>query len=119
MVDKKQTVIFNWENANTILNTLHEFKALNPKFIFSSNGKVFTVKDIDDLIKYWTDIKHQSIDLYNDGMKLSRIVKKIFGSESWVKRTTGGDMSRENLIRSLLELPPIFKRRGPKTRKEK
>jgi glyoxylase-like metal-dependent hydrolase (beta-lactamase superfamily II) len=119
MIDNKQTVIFNWENANTMLSTLQVFKSLNPKYIFSSNGKTFTVEDIDDLINFWTDIKHQSIKLYNNGLKLNQIVKKIFGSESWLKRSTGGDMSRENLIRSLLELPPIFKRRSYKTRKNK
>ena len=119
MIDNKQTVIFNWENANTMLNTLQVFKSLKPKYIFSSNGKIFTVEDIDELTKFWTDIKHQSTDMYNKGLKLSLIVKKIFGSESWMKRSTGGDMSRENLIRSLLELPPIFKRRISKTRKRK
>lgn len=119
MVDNKQTVIFNWENANIILRTLNELKALKPKYVFSSNGKIFTVKDIEDLIKFWTGIKQQSTDLYRDGVKLSVIVKKIFGSESWMKRSTGGDMSRENLIRSLLELPPIFKRRTPKKGKRR
>jgi len=119
IADKKQTVLFNWENANIILSTLQDFKSLNPKYVFSSSGKAFTVKDIDDLIKFWIDIKQQSIDLYRNGVKLSLIVKKIFGSESWMKRSTGGDISRENLIRSLLELPPIFKRRLHKTRKKK
>jgi glyoxylase-like metal-dependent hydrolase (beta-lactamase superfamily II) len=119
MIDKKQTVIFNWENTNTMLDTLRVFKSLNPKYIFSSNGKIFTVEDIDKLIDFWTDIKHQSIKLYSHGLKLSQIVKRLFGSESWLKRSTGGDMSRENLIRSLLELPPIFKRRSYKTRKNK
>ena len=114
MADNKQTVIFNWENANIILKTLHEFRALKPKYVFSSSGRVFSVKDIDDLIRFWTDIKQQSNELYKNGVKPSLIVKKIFGSESWVKRSTGGDMSRENLIRSLLDLPPIFKRRTPK-----
>ncbi len=119
MIDNKQSVVFNWENANTMLNTFRMFKSLKPRFIFSSNGKIFTVEDIDDLIKYWTGIKQQSINLYKNGLKLSLIVKKIFGSESWMKRSTGGDMSRENLIRSLLDLPPLFKRRSPKTRKKK
>ena len=117
MIDNKQTVIFNWENANTILETLQKFKSLSPRYIFSSNGKVFTVDDIDDLTSYWLDVKQQSRELYKKGLKLNIIVKKIFGSESWLKRSTGGDMSRENLVRSLLELPPIFKRRAPKKRK--
>jgi len=119
MADKKQTVLFNWENANVILRTLQEFKALKPKYVFSSSGKIFTVKDLDDIIKFWTEIKQKSSKFYRDGVKLSLIVKKIFGSESWLKRSTGGDMSRENLIRSLLELPPIFKRRTLKERKKK
>jgi len=118
IADSRQTVLFNWENANVILRTLHEFKTLKPKYIFSSSGKIFTVKDLDDLIKFWTDIKQQSTELYSNGVKLSKIVKEIFGSESWMKRSTGGDISRENLIRSLLDLPPIFKRRTSKNRKK-
>jgi glyoxylase-like metal-dependent hydrolase (beta-lactamase superfamily II) len=119
IADNKQTVLFNWENANVILKTLQGFKTLKPKYVFSSSGKVFSIKDLEFLIIFWTDIKQQSTDLYRDGVKLIQIVKEIFGSESWMKRSTGGDISRENLIRSLLELPPIFKRRAPKRRKKK
>ena len=110
-IDEKQNVIFNWENAIEMLETLKKFKTLKPKFLFLENGSMVTLKELDNLIEYWTSLKNQSELLYTQqGLKPKSIVKHIFGKESWLKAATGGDMSRENLIRSLLELPPIFKR---------
>lgn len=111
MIDKTQSVIFNWEDANKMLETFKIFKTLKPEYLFSSNGNVFSGEDLDQLIEYWMDIKEKSIELYSKGVKPKTIVKEIFGKESWLKITTRGDMSRENLIRSLLCLPQIFKKR--------
>ncbi len=111
MIDKNQSVIFNWENANLMLETFKKFENLKPKYLFSSNGNVFSGVDLHHLINYWMDIKEKSAKLHSNGMKPKLIVKKIFGKESWLKVSTRGDMSRENLIRSLLNLPPIFKSR--------
>jgi ribonuclease/clavin/mitogillin len=109
-IDERQNVIFNWENAIEMLNTFKRFKNLNPKFIFLEDGKMVTSNELNNLIDYWSSLKKQSEILYNQGINPKSIVKEIFGKESWLKVATGGDMSRENLIRSLLELPPIFKR---------
>jgi glyoxylase-like metal-dependent hydrolase (beta-lactamase superfamily II) len=111
LISEEQNVIFNWENAIKMLNTYNKFKDLNPKYIFLEDGRVLTIKDLEHLINYWSDLKNQSETLYKEGFKPKEIVKKIFGKESWLKISTGGDMSRENLIRSLLELAPIFKRK--------
>jgi Cft2 family RNA processing exonuclease len=111
MMDKNQSVIFNWENANLMLDTFKKFEKLKPEYLFSSNGNVFSGDDLHYLINYWMDIKEKSTKLYSNGMKPKQIVKKIFSKESWLKVSTRGDMSRENLIRSLLNLAPIFKNR--------
>jgi len=111
MIDKNQSVIFNWENANLMLETFKKFRGLNPEYLFSSNGNVFTYEDLDHLIDYWMDIREKSFKFHSNGVKPREIVREIFGKESWLKISTRGDMSRENLIRSLLNLPPIFKKR--------
>lgn len=111
MIDKEQSVIFNWENANIMLETLKKFEKLKPELLYSSNGNVFSNEDLNHLINYWMDIKEKSIKYYSNGMKPKSIVKEIFKKESWLKIRTRGDMSRENLIRSLLNLTPIFKKR--------
>jgi len=110
-IDEKLDVIFNWENANLILETVEKFKSYNPKYIFSSNGSIYTQDGLDNFINYWKDIKNRSFDLYNEGKKIRQIVRQIFGKESWVKAATSGEISRENLVRSLIGLPPLFKKR--------
>jgi glyoxylase-like metal-dependent hydrolase (beta-lactamase superfamily II) len=114
LISEEQTVIFNWENALEMLNTFQKFKRLDPKYIFLENGRVITIKELDELIESWTRLKARSETLYNDGLSPRKIVKEIFGEESWLKVATRGDMSRENLITSLLDLPPVFKRRKRK-----
>jgi ribonuclease/clavin/mitogillin len=106
-IDPKQTVIFNWENANIMLETLEKLNSLNPKYYFQEDGSLATPKDISDLIQFWNEIKIKSWSLHNQGVKLREIVKRIFGGESYLNKLTRGAMSRENLIRSLLDLPPI------------
>ncbi|GAG79247.1 unnamed protein product, partial [marine sediment metagenome] len=110
-IDEKQNVIFNWENANVMLETLRKFKSLKPEFLFSANSNVFTQKSLDKLINYWIDIKTKSTELYNRGSNPKKIVKRLFGKESVLTMVTRGDMSRENLIRSLIGLKPIFNQR--------
>jgi glyoxylase-like metal-dependent hydrolase (beta-lactamase superfamily II) len=109
-IDERQNVIFNWENALKMLETFQNFKKLNPRFLFLEDGRIVTIKELNNLIVYWNSLKKQSENLYNQGLKPKEIVKKIFGKESWLKVATGGDMSRENLIRSLLNLPQEFRR---------
>ncbi|MFX1409073.1 MAG: MBL fold metallo-hydrolase [Promethearchaeota archaeon] len=110
-IDERQNVIFNWENAIEMLETFHKFKMLNPKYIFLEDGRVITIKELNNLIEYWFDIREKCEDLFNRSLNPRQIVKQIFGKESWLKVATRGDMSRENLVRSLLKLPPVFKRR--------
>ncbi|TXT62855.1 MAG: hypothetical protein BAJALOKI1v1_840015 [Promethearchaeota archaeon] len=110
-ISEDQNVIFNWENALKMLETFQIFKSLNPKYIFLENGRVITVNELDKLINFWTKIKIKSQKLYKNGLNPRKIMKTIFGKESWLKTATGGDMSRENLIRSLLGLPAVFKRK--------
>ncbi|MFX1276430.1 MAG: MBL fold metallo-hydrolase [Promethearchaeota archaeon] len=114
MIDKKQSVIFYWENANLMLETFKKFKALRPEYLYSSNSNIFSYEDLDHLIEYWINIKEKSAKLHSTGLKPREIVKRVFGKESWLKTSTRGDISRENLIRSLLHLPPIFKKRRMK-----
>ena len=110
-IDKNQSVIFNWENAPKMLETFERLKALNPKYIFLENGNVATVDDLSELIKFWNKLRTQSQELYNKGIAPKHIMKDLFGKESYLKDLTSGDMSRENLIRSLLNLSPIYKQR--------
>lgn len=110
-IDKNQSVIFNWENAPKMLDTFERLKALNPKYIFLENGNVATADDLSELIKSWNKLRIQSQELYNKGVVPKYIMKEIFGKESYLKDLTSGDMSRENLIRSLLNLPSIYKNR--------
>jgi glyoxylase-like metal-dependent hydrolase (beta-lactamase superfamily II) len=109
-IDEKQNVIFNWENALKMLETFQNLKKLNPRFLFLEDGRIVTIKELNNLIEYWNFLKKESEELYGKGLKPKEIVKKIFGKESWLKIATGGDMSRENLIRSLLNLPQEFRR---------
>ena len=106
-VSKNQSVIFNWEDALLMIETLGKFIKLKPKFLFLENGSLATLDDVTELINYWTSIKDQAENLYNQGIKTRLIVKHIFGKESFLKRATSGAMSRENLIKSLLKLPPV------------
>ena len=111
IIDDALNVIFNWEDAHEILETIKNFKKLKPKLIFSANSNIFTYESLDKLIEYWTDIKNRSIELYKNGIKTRQIVKHLFGNESWVKSASHGDISRENLVRSLIGLKPIFNQR--------
>jgi len=110
-INAEQSVIFNWERANIILETLKNFKKLKPQYLFLEDGSLATISDIEKFINYWKTIKDQSLELYNQGITPKEIVKKIFNRESMLKRFTGGAISRENLIRSLLEFPPINDRK--------
>lgn len=110
-IDDTLNVIFNWENANLILKTIERFKLCKPKYIFTSNGNIFNKDGLDNFIDYWKRIKNISLKLYNNGKKTRQIVRHLFEKESWVKAATNGNLSRENLVRSLIGLPPIFKNR--------
>jgi len=118
-INSQQSVIFNWEDANQILGTLNYFKTLNFKYIFLEDGSLAKPKDLDDLINFWTDLKVKSQKLYDSGISTRQIVKRIFGRESILKQITGGDISRENLIRSLLKLPTLDFRKSRKKRGHK
>lgn len=118
-VNKNQSVIFNWENANVMLDTFKHFKSLNFKYAFLEDGSLATPKDVNGLTTYWYDLQQQSENLYQNGFTSKQIVRKIFGKESIFKIMTGGDISRENLIRSLLKLPPLDKRKSRKTKAKK
>ncbi len=111
ILNERQNVIFNWENAILMLETFNNLITLSPKFIFLEDGRVITATELEKLITYWSNLKKQSEILYKRSLTPRQIVKQIFGKESWLKTATGGDISRENLIRSLLKLPPIFKRK--------
>lgn len=106
-VSNNQSAIFNWENALKMIETLKRFKELKPKYLFLENGSLATLTDMSQLIDYWTSVKEQAEELYNQGIKTRVIVKYLFGQESFLKRATSGAMSRENLIKSLLKLPPV------------
>ncbi|MBD3254161.1 MAG: hypothetical protein GF383_03670 [Candidatus Lokiarchaeota archaeon] len=94
-----------------MMETFKKLIKLNPKNILLEDGRIITTSELQELLDYWSFLKEESINLHNQGLSPRKIVKKIFGKESWLKTATGGDMSRENLIRSLLELPPLFKRK--------
>jgi glyoxylase-like metal-dependent hydrolase (beta-lactamase superfamily II) len=107
LIDLKQSVIFNWEDANLMLKTLKAFLKLDFKYAFLENGNLIKKKDLRVHVDYWEEIKSQASRLLENGLNSKQIVKSIFGWESGLKNLTGGDMSRENLIRSLLNLPPL------------
>ncbi|MFX0043736.1 MAG: MBL fold metallo-hydrolase [Candidatus Hodarchaeota archaeon] len=111
ILNERQNVIFNWENAMLMMETFNRLYKLNPNYIFLEDGRIITATKLENLITYWLNLKKQSEDLYKKSFTPRQIVKQIFGKESWLKTATGGDISRENLIRSLLKLPPIFKRK--------
>jgi glyoxylase-like metal-dependent hydrolase (beta-lactamase superfamily II) len=106
-ISNQQSVVFNWENANLILKTLKLFLTLDFRYLFLEDGSLSTPNDVKELINYWKEIKKRADILYKKGYKSNQIVRDIFGKESILRRMTGGDMSRENLVRSLLNLPPI------------
>jgi len=110
-VSNNQSAIFNWEKALKMIETFKSFIELKPKYLFLENGSLATLSDVSQLIDYWTSVKEQAEDLYNQGIKIRVIVRHLFGQESFLKRATNGAMSRENLIRSLLELPPVKDKR--------
>ncbi|NHJ24740.1 MAG: MBL fold metallo-hydrolase [Candidatus Lokiarchaeota archaeon] len=116
-INNRQSVIFNWEDANRMLDTLKMFLKLNFKYLFLEDGSIATMDDVHQLIHYWSYIKLKSQNLYRNEISTKEIVKQIFGKESILKKMTGGDMSRENLIRSLLNLNPIDPRKNRKTKK--
>jgi len=107
----EKNVISNWENANLMLETTKNYLKLKPNLIFSSDGNIFIPDNLKKFISYWADIKEQSLELFTQGLKPRQIVKHIFGKESFVKNATKGDVSRENLVRSLIGLKPIFNQR--------
>ena len=53
ILNERQNVIFNWENAFLMLETFERFIKFNPKYIFLEDGKVITVKELENLITYW------------------------------------------------------------------
>ena len=118
-INKKQTVIFNWEDANEMLRTFKKLHALNFRYILMEDGTLATRSDLRNLIEYWIRIKLQCKELHDSGLSSKQIVPEVFGKESSLKKMTGGDMSRENLIRSFLKLPPLDFRKRRKGRKKK
>jgi len=91
----EKNVISNWEDANKMLETTKSYLRLKPKLIFSSDCNIYSPDKLKKFIIYWTDIKEQSITLFKQGLKPRKIVKRIFGKESFVKSATKGDVSRE------------------------
>lgn len=118
-INSQQSVIFNWENANQILETLKYFRTLKFKYMFLEDGNLATKKDLVEFINYWTDLKEKSQKFYDKGWSTKLIVKQLFGKESILKKLTGGDLSRENLIRSLINLPALNIRKTRKRRGKK
>ena len=114
----EKNVISNWEDANKMLETTKNYLKLNPTLIFSSDSNIFTPDNLKKFVLYWTDIKEQSIKLFKQGIKPRQIVKHIFGKESFVKTATKGEVSRENLVRSLIGLKPIFNQRFSRNKKD-
>ena len=90
-----------------IKDMLKKFIVLKPKYLFIEDGSLMTLADVQQFIYYWTNIKEQAEYLYNQGVRKRAIVKENLGKESILKRATNGRQSRENLIRSLLKLPPF------------
>ena len=118
-INSIQSVIFNWEDAIEMLETLKKFTLMNINHLFLEDGNLATRSDLNQLIEYWTKIKYDSEKLLAEGFTSKIITRKIFGEESALKRMTGGDISRENLIRSLLELPALNARKKRKEKRKK
>jgi len=94
------------------LQNLYEFtESMSDLLIFSAGNGVLQGRDV--LIEKMTEIqeKHSLVHRYNKILKkkgftekqiIKKLVKRVFGKESFIGQMTRGDLSRTNLIISLL-----------------
>jgi len=95
------------------LSKLYEFtESMDRLLIFSAGNGVLQGREIikekmEEIEKLHFEVHKEYRNLQNDGLIekkiIKRIVKKIFKTESIIGQLTQGDLSRENLIISLLK----------------
>lgn len=94
------------ENFHELLASLYELTKYNFDTIFCSSGQVVKEgkKALMRKIEYFEKLKEQILDLYSKGMEIEEIRRQVLGEESALFIPTGGDFSKINLVKSVLNI---------------
>jgi glyoxylase-like metal-dependent hydrolase (beta-lactamase superfamily II) len=93
------------EDIGGILRSLREVLAREPRLLFCSHAGV--VEDAGEAIRrkiaYLEELSRQARALQQQGLSPEEIARRTLGPETRMTRLTGGDFSKVNLIRGLLQ----------------
>jgi len=93
------------EDAGTILASLHRVLDLDPELVICSHaGFVENARAaLEERISYWDTLARQARSMAGRGSSPRTIRRRLLGTEGAMMLLSGGDFSKTNLIRSLLE----------------
>jgi ribonuclease/clavin/mitogillin len=99
-------MFFKYEKFDQILNSNKKLNALNVETIFCGfkgvvpQAKQKLAKKIENL----ETLKSKVFDLYDKGLNIDQITKKILGKETIIAKITEKDLTKKNMIEKILEL---------------
>jgi glyoxylase-like metal-dependent hydrolase (beta-lactamase superfamily II) len=93
------------ENANTILRSLRKIADLEPELMICSHAGFIEhpAELLEQRIHYWEELRKMARKMAEDGLTLQRISRKTIGREGFMHFFSGGEFSKRNLVRSLIE----------------
>lgn len=77
----------------------------NPKFFIAGHGLYEGQLFLEERISEIEQLHRQAHELNDQGLRTKKILKVMFGGESFIAAFTRGALSRENLLKSLLAWP--------------
>jgi glyoxylase-like metal-dependent hydrolase (beta-lactamase superfamily II) len=93
------------EDVGTILASLRSVAKLEPKLVICSHaGFVEDARSaLDQRIAYWEELAQRAASMAGGGASPRAIRRRLLGGEGAMMVLSGGDFSKTNLIRSLLD----------------
>lgn len=93
------------EDAGTILASLRKVLELDPALVICSHAGFVTDAGaaLRDRIGHWEELIRRARSMAGEGLRARQIRQRLLGSEGAMTLLSGGDFSKTNLIRSLLE----------------
>lgn len=93
------------EDVATIVESLRRVVELEPELVICSHaGFVENARTaLEERIAYWEELAQRVASMADGGSSLRAIRRRLLGGEGAMMLLSGGDFSKTNLIRSLLE----------------
>lgn len=104
-ISERLNVVRSDENVNDMIRSLQDLVKEDFTTIFCASGAVRTdgKKALQAKLDYWLTLKEQCQLLHRQGYTEDEIISHLFGAESRLAALTEGDMSRANLVNSILQ----------------